>query len=141
MLDEVENMKENQYLDFLKTTREEIDKYSETSLDELKPLLADEEQHGLLFGILIEKAKAENKTNNGIYVQFVCDLEYMITGKEPTPVNVWYIEQNDMKPSEEKESIEALCYDRYYNTIELAPENGYDLSKFDKTDNGNSIKP
>lgn len=89
--------------------------------EELRANLDDDD---LVFVNIFERAMQKTKdgrsigatipSNEAVYTAFYSEL-WRLTRNEDTDVNVWHIEQNDLKPLEQRESIKELCYSQVAN--------------------------
>lgn len=116
ILDSVKELKQEMYLSFLGVEQDELDEMVNQPLTDLKPLLKNEDKHSLVFAVLMERAKSEYTNNEDVYIDFTRNLTELVHGK-PKTVNTWHIEQNKIKPLDEQQSIEALCYNQFCNVI------------------------
>lgn len=63
----------------------------------------------------IEDVTEEN--NKNIYISFVEKLNKLLNPESETIVNIWHVEQNDLKPIAERDSIKKLCYAKTHDLI------------------------
>lgn len=91
-------------------------------------LLANLDDEDLVFVNLYDRALEATKdmnapyqaTDEQIYVSFYSQLWRLVHGTDIT-VNVWHVEQNNLKPVDERESIKQLCDSQVANIINAEP--------------------